>query len=195
MAIKLLVGLGNPGSQYQDTRHNAGFWLVDGLALQKGASLTLNKGFFGRTGKCGTTLLLLPETFMNRSGQAVAAVANFYKIAADEIMVAHDELDLMPGTVKVKKGGGHAGHNGLRDIAKSIGTPDFWRLRIGIGHPRTLNLNTEVVNFVLDRPRQDEQRAIDDSIKRALQVLPDLLAGQFERATMTLHKGNPPGTP
>ena len=131
---------------------------------------------------------------MNRSGQAVAAVANFYKISADQIMVAHDELDLMPGTVKVKKGGGHAGHNGLRDIAQSIGTADFWRLRIGIGHPRTLNLNTEVVNFVLDRPRQDERTEIDLGMKRALAVLPDLLAGQFEKATMLLHKGNPPGS-
>ena len=132
---------------------------------------------------------------MNRSGQAVAAIANFYKIAPDEILVAHDELDLMPGTVKVKKGGGHAGHNGLRDIAKSIGTPDFWRLRIGIGHPRTLNLNTEVVNFVLDRPRQEERKQIDDAMARALAVLSDLLSGQFERATMALHKGNPPGSP
>jgi PTH1 family peptidyl-tRNA hydrolase len=195
MAIKLLVGLGNPGAQYQDTRHNAGFWLVEEYAAQKGASLGQNKGFFGRVGKSASTQLLLPETFMNRSGQAVAAIANFYKIAPDEILVAHDELDLMPGTVKVKKGGGHAGHNGLRDIAKSIGTPDFWRLRIGIGHPRTLNLNTEVVNFVLDRPRQEERKQIDDAMARALAVLSDLLSGQFERATMALHKGNPPGSP
>lgn len=193
MAIKLFVGLGNPGSQYQDTRHNAGFWLVERFAKEKGASLASNKGFFGRVGKNGVTHLLLPDTFMNRSGQAVAALANFYKIAVDEILVAHDELDLLPGFAKIKKGGGHAGHNGLRDITSALSSGDFWRLRIGIGHPRTLNLNSEVVNFVLDRPRHEEQTQIDETLDRSLAVLPELLAGQFEVATMKLHKGNPAG--
>jgi PTH1 family peptidyl-tRNA hydrolase len=191
MAIKLLVGLGNPGAQYEDTRHNAGFWLVERFAASKGVTLSPSKGFFGRTGKAGGTHFLCPETFMNKSGQAVASMAHFYKIEESEILVAHDELDLMPGFAKVKLGGGHAGHNGLRDISASLGSGEFWRLRIGIGHPRTLNLNSEVVNFVLDRPRQDEQRAIDDALARSIEVLPDLLVGHFERATMTLHNGNP----
>lgn len=186
-AIRLVVGLGNPGAQYATTRHNAGFWLVERYAETNRVALRGERGFHGIVGKDGPRWLLMPDTFMNRSGLAVGALARFYKILPDEILVAHDELDLDPGTIKLKLGGGHAGHNGLRDIAAVLGTPTFWRLRIGIGHPRTLNLAQPVVDFVLHPPRKIEQTAIDDAIERGLDVLPKLFDGQSEAAMMALH--------
>ncbi len=190
-AIRLIVGLGNPGPDYADTRHNAGQWWIDRIARKAGGFLSPERGFFGDVARIKHSghdvWLLFPTTYMNRSGQSVAALAKFYKIAPEHMLVAHDELDLAPGVIKLKKGGGHAGHNGLRDIAAQLGTPDFWRLRIGIGHPRTLQLNQNVADFVLHRPRLDEQIAIDNSLQKALDVLPALLSGQIPLATKTLH--------
>ena len=189
--IRLIAGLGNPGPDYADTRHNAGQWWVEQIARKAGVFMTPEKGFFGDVARCkikGQDLwLLFPTTYMNRSGQSVAALARFYKIQPAEILVAHDELDLLPGVIKLKKGGGHAGHNGLRDIAAQLGTTDFWRLRIGIGHPRTLNLNQNVADFVLHRPRLEEQIAIDLSLQKAHDVLGEVLAGNMTNATKILH--------
>ncbi len=187
MSIKLLVGLGNPGSEYEATRHNAGFWLLEQQAAQMRATLRNERDFRGRLARAGDVWLLTPTTFMNHSGQSVAAVARFYKIAPEEILVAHDELDLAPGVAKLKRGGGHAGHNGLRDIAAQLGTPDFWRLRIGIGHPRDRNSDQEVVDYVLHTPRRDEQTLIDEAIERARVVLADTFSGSMEAAMMKLH--------
>ena len=186
-AIKLLVGLGNPGAQYADTRHNAGFWLIERYAETRRVALRSERGFHGLVGRDATRWLLMPETFMNRSGLAVGALARFYKILPDEILVAHDELDLPPGAVKLKLGGGTAGHNGLRDIAAVLGTPGFWRMRIGIGHPRTLELQQQVVDFVLHPPRRAEASAIDEAIERGMDVLPELFDGHVDAATMKLH--------
>ena len=185
--IKLVVGLGNPGAQYAMTRHNAGFWLVDRYAQTHRIALRAERGFHGIVGKDGARWLLMPETFVNRSGLAVGALAHFYKIMPDEILVAHDELDLMPGTIKLKLGGGTAGHNGLKDIAAVLGTPQFWRLRIGIGHPRTLELQQQVGDFVLHPPRREEQPLIDGAIERGIAVLPMLFDGDAEAAMMALH--------
>ena len=149
--IRLVVGLGNPGPEYVDTRHNAGFWWVDALAHDLRAVLKPEGKFLGLAGRAQyedrDVWLLQPTTFMNRSGQSVAALARFYKILPNEILVVHDELDLLPGDVKLKLGGSHAGHNGLKDIQAMLGTADFWRLRLGIGHPRTLQLNQPVVDL------------------------------------------------
>jgi len=185
--IRLVVGLGNPGAQYAATRHNAGFWLVDRHAETNRIALRSERGFHGIVGKDGNRWLLKPDTFMNRSGLSVGALARFYKILPDEILIAHDELDLAPGTIKLKLGGGHAGHNGLRDIAAVLGTPQFWRMRIGIGHPRTLDLQQQVVDFVLHPPRRGEQTLIDAAIERGLDVLPRLFDGDAEAAMMLLH--------
>lgn len=185
--IKLVVGLGNPGAQYATTRHNAGFWLVDRYAETHRIVLRGERGFHGIVGKDGARWLLMPETFMNRSGLAVGALARFYKIMPDEILVAHDELDLMPGAIKLKLGGGNAGHNGLKDIAAVLGTPQFWRMRIGIGHPRALELQQQVVDFVLHPPRREEQPLIDAAIERGIDVLPKLFDGDAEAAMMALH--------
>lgn len=189
--IRLIVGLGNPGPDYADTRHNAGAWLVDAICRQYGAFLSPERGFFGDVAKVKTSAgdlwLLFPTTYMNRSGQSVGALAKFYKIAPADILVAHDELDLSPGTVKLKKGGGHAGHNGLKDIAAHLGTPDFWRLRIGIGHPRTLQLQQAVADFVLHRPRADELKGIEACIAKSLKALPHLLAGNTTAAMRDIH--------
>jgi peptidyl-tRNA hydrolase, PTH1 family len=187
MAIRLLVGLGNPGAQYEATRHNAGFWLAEQFVRGEGARFRSESGFFGRVAQTGQVRVLLPQTYMNRSGQAVGALARFYKIAPEEILVAHDELDLLPGAAKIKKGGGHAGHNGLKDITASLGSSEFWRLRIGIGHPRALNLEQEVVDFVLHAPRREERELIDGVIERSIGVLPDLFAGSIDAAIMKLH--------
>jgi len=186
-SIKLVVGLGNPGAEYAGTRHNAGFWLVERYAETHRIGLRVERGFHGIVGRDGARWLLMPDTSMNRSGLAVGALARFYKIMPDEILVAHDELDLMPGTIKLKLGGGHAGHNGLRDITAVLGTPGFWRLRIGIGHPRTLELAQPVADFVLHPPRRDEQKSIDDAIERGMDVLPALFDGDAEAAMMALH--------
>ena len=193
--IKLIVGLGNPGADYERTRHNAGFWLIDAIAEDLRASFTNEKSFSGLVAKARVqaeqVFLAKPQTYMNRSGQCVGALARFYKLDAQEILVLHDELDLFPGQVKVKQGGGHAGHNGLRDIQSVLGSADFWRLRLGIGHPRTLNLTQEVADFVLHPPRREDQTAIDDCLTRCRAVVPLFLAGDFVRATAQLHRDNP----
>ncbi|CAJ48144.1 peptidyl-tRNA hydrolase [Bordetella avium 197N] len=189
--IRLIVGLGNPGPDYETTRHNAGFWLADRLADDLRATFALEKGFMGMVAKARfegeNVLLLKPITYMNRSGQAVGALARFYKLAPEQVLVLHDELDLLPGQVKMKQGGGHAGHNGLKDIQAALGTPNFWRLRLGIGHPRTLNLAQQVADFVLHPPRRDEQAEIDTVIDRCRAVVPALLRGDFAQATRQLH--------
>jgi peptidyl-tRNA hydrolase, PTH1 family len=185
--LRLVVGLGNPGPEYETTRHNAGFWLVDQLARQLRVELTPQPKFFGRAARAGELWLLQPTTFMNRSGQAVGALARFYKIAPEEILVVHDELDLPPGGIRIKRGGSNGGHNGLKDIQAALATPEFWRLRLGIGHPRTLNLKQPVVDFVLHRPRAEEQVEIDRAIDRSLQAWPKLAAGDFAAAQQLLH--------
>lgn len=191
MAIKLIAGLGNIGAEYQDTRHNAGFWLVDALAQEFGVAFKAERGFHGKiakvSGAAGGAWLLKPSTYMNRSGQAVQALATFYKILPEEILVVHDELDLPPGGIKMKKSGGHAGHNGLKDIQARLATPEFWRLRIGIGHPRELQLEQPVEDFVLHRPSREHQALIDEAEGRALAVMPHVLAGEMEVAMMKLH--------
>jgi len=184
---RLVVGLGNPGPEYEATRHNAGFWFVDRLAADLKVSLAPQTKFFGRAGRAGELWLLQPTTFMNRSGQAVAALANFYKIAPDEILVVHDELDLLPGGIRLKQGGGNGGHNGLKDIQSKLGTADFWRLRLGIGHPRTLNLAQPVVDFVLHPPRKEEQPEIDRAIDRCLLAWSAIGAGDSATAQQKLH--------
>ena len=195
--IRLVVGLGNPGPEYERTRHNAGFWFVDALAHQFGKSLANEKKFFGLAGRLsGDCWMIKPTTFMNRSGQAVAALAGFYQIPPEQILVVHDELDLKPGEVKMKLGGGAAGHNGLKDILARLGTPDFWRLRIGIGHPREQELSEqEVVDYVLHRPSLAHQKLIDEVLEKCLGVWPALARGEMERAIHQLHtKPKPPRT-
>lgn len=191
--IKLLVGLGNPGPDYEATRHNAGFWWIDALAAQLGTQLVMERGYFGRMARTsldGQTLWLLqPQTFMNKSGQSVAALARFYKIEAAEILVIHDELDLPPGECKLKQGGSHAGHNGLRDIHGQLGTADYWRLRLGIGHP---GHKAEVVNWVLKKPSADDRAAIDTAIERSLKAVADLVHGRMDKATAHIHTSKPP---
>jgi peptidyl-tRNA hydrolase, PTH1 family len=191
MSIRLIVGLGNPGPEYEQTRHNAGFWLVDNLAQAQGRSLSRESRFQALAGKtmiAGKEVWLLePQTFMNRSGLSVGGLARFYKIAAEEVLVVHDELDLAPGIARLKKGGSSGGHNGLKDITAALGTPDYWRLRIGIGHPRELNLQQAVVDFVLHRPRREEQLLIDEAIAHSLDIIPVLCEGKFEAAMLKLH--------
>lgn len=185
--IKLLVGLGNPGDKYAATRHNAGFWWIDQLAMSTKSPLALDAKFFGISGKLSPTSdvwLLKPTTFMNASGKAVAALSNYYKILPEQILVIHDELDLPPNTAKLKKGGGHGGHNGLKDIVAALGTANFWRLRIGIGHPGDRN---EVINFVLKAPLKNEQSAINQCIDESMQIVPHLLSADFEAAMLKLH--------
>ncbi|MHB1247942.1 MAG: aminoacyl-tRNA hydrolase [Polaromonas sp.] len=191
--IKLFVGLGNPGTEYEATRHNAGFWWLDALARELKAPLSLDKSCHGqaaRTTVNGQTVWLLkPMTFMNLSGKSVTALARFFKIAPEEILVAHDELDIVPGQAKLKFGGSHAGHNGLRDIHAQMGTADYWRLRIGVGHP---GVKTEVTNWVLKKPSQEHRQAIEDCIGRCLKAVPELLSGEMEKATMLIHTSQPP---
>jgi PTH1 family peptidyl-tRNA hydrolase len=192
MSIRLIVGLGNPGPEYEQTRHNAGFWLVDKLAVShvRGALSREPRynALVAKTVIAGQeTWLLEPQTYMNRSGQSVGALARFYKIAADEILVVHDELDLPPGTAKIKKGGSSGGHNGLKDVTAALGTQDYWRLRIGIGHPRINGLQQAVIDFVLHRPRKEEQPLIDEAIAKSLDAIPLLCEGKFETAMMQLH--------
>jgi len=201
MPIKLIVGLGNPGKKYETTRHNAGFWLVERLAALHRLTLRKEPRFHALVGRLDTASghawLLLPRTWMNESGSAVGALAQFHRIAADEILVAHDELDLPPGGVKMKQGGGHAGHNGLRDIIENLGTPDFWRLRIGIGHPRDVAASEqEVVDFVLHAPRKEEQALIDAVIDRGVAAFELILADYMAAAMHKLHtKPKPPEIP
>ncbi len=189
--IELFVGLGNPGPEYEQTRHNAGFWFIDHLARRLNIRMAVERGFnaeFGKGKVNGRDVFLVkPLTYMNRSGQSVGAVMRFYKLTPAQLLVIHDELDLLPGTVKMKKGGGNGGHNGLKDIQAHLNTPDYWRLRLGIGHPRTLALQQEVVDFVLHRPSREHLTQIEGVIDRALDVMPDAMAGEVERAVMKLH--------
>ncbi len=186
--IRLIVGLGNPGADYVDTRHNAGFWFVDDLAGDKVATFRSEKRFNGELCKFADSgkdvLLLKPMTFMNRSGQPLSAVARYFKIAPAQILVAHDELDLPPGTNKLKFGGGHGGHNGLRDIINHLGSRDFFRLRIGIGHPGDAR---QVINYVLHKPSQAELTAIEDANRDTLRQMPHILGGDIEKAMQALH--------
>ena len=190
--IRLLVGLGNPGPEYEATRHNAGFWFIDEVARKLGVTLMPERSYFGLVARVnrpdGPFWLLQPMTFMNLSGKAVAALARFFKIAPGEILVAHDELDLMPGQAKVKLGGSHAGHNGLKDIHAQLGSADHWRLRLGIGHP---GVKAEVINYVLRKPPLAEREAIEKIIDQAVQALDLILAGDMERAMMKVHAKPP----
>jgi PTH1 family peptidyl-tRNA hydrolase len=193
--IKLFVGLGNPGTEYEATRHNAGFWWIDALARRWGVALSADKGYQGLlarvNGKAadgGPVWLLEPMTYMNRSGVSVAALARFYKIAPQQILVVHDELDLMPGQVKLKLGGSAAGHNGLKDIHGMLGSADFWRLRLGIGHP---GVRAEVVNYVLKKPAPDQREAIQASVDKSLDAVDLILAGQMDRALARVHAQPP----
>ena len=181
-APRLIVGLGNPGRDYEETRHNAGFWFCTRLAAQLGIPLSKEGRFHGLTAHAQTQKLwlLLPQTFMNRSGQAVGALARFNRITPPEILVVHDELDIPPGQLRLKFGGGLGGHNGLKDITAHLGTQDYWRLRIGIGHPGDRN---EVVNYVLKPPRAEEQTDIDAAIGRALDLMPLIEKGEWNAAT------------
>lgn len=198
MSIRLIVGLGNPGPEYEQTRHNAGFWLVDNLAnTLPGCSLQKETRFQALVAKTrigGQEVWLLePQTFMNLSGRAVGALARFFKIAPEEVLVVHDELDLSPGVAKIKKAGSSGGHNGLKDIAAALSTQEFWRLRIGIGHPRDFGLKSPVVDFVLHRPRAEEQALIDEAIARSLEVIPLLCDGRFDVAMKQLHTARKSG--
>ena len=191
--IKLFVGLGNPGSDYEATRHNAGFWWVDALARELKVPMSLDKNYHGQVARTAidghTVWLLKPLTFMNLSGKSVAALARFFKIAPEEVLVVHDELDIVPGQVKLKFGGSHAGHNGLRDIHAQLGTADYWRLRLGVGHP---GVKAEVVNWVLKKPMLEHRQAIDECIDRSMKAVPELLKGEMEKATMLIHTSTPP---
>ena len=190
--IRLLVGLGNPGPEYEATRHNAGFWFIDEVARKLGVTLVPERNHFGLVARVnrpdGPLWLLQPMTFMNLSGKAVAALARFFKIAPEEVLVAHDELDLMPGQAKIKLGGSHAGHNGLKDIHAQLGSADYWRLRLGIGHP---GVKAEVINYVLRKPPLAEHEAIEKISERAVEALDLILAGEMERAMMKVHAKPP----
>ena len=190
--IRLLVGLGNPGPEYEATRHNAGFWFIDEVARAWRVNLQPERSYFGLAARAnlagGPVWLLEPMTFMNLSGKSVAALARFFKIAPNEILVAHDELDLMPGQVKMKLGGSHAGHNGLKDIQAQLGSADFWRLRLGIGHP---GVKAEVVDYVLRKPISEQREAIDKSIEQSITAVPLMLEGEMERALMKVHAKPP----
>lgn len=189
--IRLFVGLGNPGAEYEATRHNAGFWFIDALAQQWKCHLQMDKAYHGlvaRTSQAGQNVWLLqPQTFMNVSGKSVGALARFFKIAPHEILVAYDELDVVPGEAKVKLGGSST-HNGLRDISAQIGA-DYWRLRIGIGHP---GVKSEVLSWVLKKPMQEQRSLIDETITRSLKAVPHFLAGEMEKATQIIHTAKPP---
>ncbi len=191
--IKLFVGLGNPGPDYEATRHNAGFWWIDALARELKVNLVPERSYYGLAGRTSvngqSVWLLQPQTFMNLSGKSVASLARFFKIQPEEILVVHDELDLPPGQVKLKRGGSHAGHNGLRDIHAQLGSPDYWRLRIGIGHPGE---KSEVANWVLKKPAPDQRTLIEDSIAHSLKTHTAMLAGDMDKATLLVHTTKPP---
>lgn len=189
--MKLVAGLGNPGAKYEKTRHNAGFWWVDQIAARERATFRRESRFQGSVAKLslpgGDLWLLKPETFMNLSGQAVAALANYYKIEPNDILIAYDELDLPPGIARLKFGGGLSG-NGLKSVAASLGTQQFWRLRIGIGHPRDNELTEqEVVDYVLHAPRLEELRAIENAMSRVFDVWPQIVEHDMEAAMLKLH--------
>ena len=190
--IRLIVGLGNPGPEYEATRHNAGFWFVDALAGQLKARLLPERGYQALAARVniasGPVWLLEPMTFMNRSGFSVATLARFFKIEPAQILVVHDELDLLPGQAKLKFGGSAAGHNGLKDIHGLLGTQDFWRLRLGIGHP---GVKAEVVNYVLKKPSPDQREAIAKALDQSLQASDALIAGEMDKALALIHAQPP----
>ena len=188
MGIRLIAGLGNPGREHERDRHNAGFWLVSRLAAQHGVALRSEPRFHGSVGRMVLpgfdAWLLLPQTYMNLSGKAVGSLARFYRIAVDEVLAVHDELDFLPGVAKFKLGGGVAGHNGLKDISAALGGPGFWRLRLGIGHP---GARDQVADYVLSQPPRDDRTAIDLCMERSLETFPLIIAGQMEAAMLKLH--------
>jgi PTH1 family peptidyl-tRNA hydrolase len=190
--IRLFVGLGNPGTEYEDTRHNAGFWFIEDLARRLGVSLQPDRAYHGLVARAnlpqGPVWLLQPMTYMNLSGKSVAPLARFFKIAPEEVLVVHDELDLLPGQVKLKKGGGHGGHNGLRDIHAQLGTPEYWRLRLGIGNP---GVKQEVANYVLRKPPQAEREAIFKCVALGLDATDAMLAGDMSKAVTLVHAQPP----
>ena len=188
--IKLFVGLGNPGPEYEATRHNAGFWWIDTVARRLGAHLSADKAYHGLVARVnrptGPIWLIEPQTYMNLSGKSVAPLARFFRIAPEEILVVHDELDVLPGQMKIKQGGSAAGHNGLKDIQAQLGSPAFWRLRLGIGHPGD---RAEVAGYVLRKPPASERELIEGCIDRSMEALDLLLAGDMPKATALLHAG------
>ena len=194
--MRLIVGLGNPGSEYAETRHNAGFWFCERLARELGTSFARESryhGFVAKARVAGADLwLLMPQTFMNRSGQAVQALAHFYRIEPGEMLVVHDELDIPPGQLRLKYGGGLGGHNGLKDITAHLGTQDYWRLRVGIGHPGDRN---DVINYVLKPPRREEREEIDAALDHALLAWPTLAKAEFNAATQKINTKPAPPKP
>jgi PTH1 family peptidyl-tRNA hydrolase len=195
VAIRLVVGLGNPGKEYERTRHNAGFWLVErfananGVALRKDAKFKALVGRMDRKDAPSPVWLLLPQSFMNLSGQPVHMLAGFFKIKPEEVLVVHDELDFPPGVVRLKQGGGIAGHNGLKDISQRLATHEYWRLRLGVGKPQP---GREGADYVLERPPAEEKAAIDAAVDKALGVLPQMLAGDMQSAMNKLHTEEKP---
>lgn len=187
-SLRLVVGLGNPGTQYERTRHNVGFWFVDEVAARHRVAFRDERRFHGAVATLdwngGVVYLLKPSTFMNQSGRAVAAVTKFFKIEPPQILVVHDELDLPPGVVRLKRGGGHGGHNGLRDLIACLGAADFYRLRFGIGHPGD---RSAVIRYVLDGPLRSEGPLLQKAIGRAISLLPGLLEGRFGKVMSELH--------
>jgi PTH1 family peptidyl-tRNA hydrolase len=194
-SIRLLAGLGNPGSRYAQTRHNAGYWFADAVVRRWGGTFRAANNFHGELADCeidGERLRVLkPTTFMNESGRAVAAIANYYRIPIDEILVAHDEIDLPPGTVRLKRGGGHGGHNGLRDVIPALGDPNFARLRIGVGHPGHKDL---VHGYVLKPAPADDQRAMEEAVERAIERFPEIATGNLNKVMNDLNR-KPKPTP
>ena len=190
--IRLIVGLGNPGPEYALTRHNAGFWWLDAAAQALGTTLVFDRHYQGMLARVsrpeGPVLLLQPMTFMNLSGKSAGPLAHFFKITPAEMLVVHDELDLQPGQIKLKQGGGAAGHNGLKDLLAHLGGPDFWRLRIGIGHP---GQRDEVANWVLQKPSPEDRMAIAKNIDDSVAALPMLLDGAMDKAMMKIHTKPP----
>lgn len=190
-AIQLIVGLGNPGAEYEPTRHNAGFWFVDELVRHCQQSFRAEARFHSDVARCllqgAECRLQKPQTYMNRSGQAVRALMQFFRIPVDQILIVHDELDLPAGTVKLKLGGGHGGHNGLRDLISHLDSREFYRLRIGIGHP---GHKDQVVDYVLKQPGKQDRQLIDTAIQAALDVMPAVISGQVEKAMHKLHSAN-----
>lgn len=186
--LRLIAGLGNPGAEYAQTRHNAGFWWLDRFARSLAVGLKPESRFQALIGRAqlpaGEVLFVAPQTFMNASGRAVGAIVQFFKIPAEQILVVHDELDLAPGTAKLKFGGGHGGHNGLKDIKHALGSGNFWRLRIGIGHPGD---RAAVVDYVLRAPRRDERDQIDNAIDISLALAPQIIGGEMQAAMVKLH--------
>jgi len=188
-SIRIIVGLGNPGKEYERTRHNAGFWFVERLALARGVALKKDNHYQALVGKDGPLWLVMPQTFMNASGRAVQMLTGFFKVPPEEILVVHDELDFAPGTARLKQGGGIAGHNGLRDISQRLGSHDYWRLRIGVGRPPA---GRDGADYVLVKPPAEEREAIEGAIDRALALVPQMLEGDLQGAMQKLHTQDKP---